>query len=88
MGIPQYGTFTFQGAYIYHFDLQKGFILRGKITHLNDTDLLKAGHQYYGSKAIERILYIKDTLYTLSQGMIKANDLISLQEKNHLIINP
>ena len=87
-GVPQYGTFTFQGAYVYHIDLLKGFTLRGRISHLNDADLLKAGQHYYGPKSVERILYIKDTLYTLSKGMIKANDLASLQEKNSLILNP
>lgn len=55
--------------------------------HLKDEDILKSG-QYYlnSSKAIERIIFIKDTLYTLSQAMIKANDLHSLQEKNSLIL--
>ncbi|MCO1602440.1 beta-propeller domain-containing protein [Desulfosporosinus nitroreducens] len=86
--VPQYGTFSFQGAYVYHFDLNSGFTLRGKISHLEQTDLLKAGQQYYGSKSIERILYIKNTLYTVSKGVIKANDLASLQEKNRLILNP
>jgi len=87
-GVPAYGQFTFQGAYVYQVDLLKGFTLRGKITHLTDADLLKSG-QYYmnNSKAIERILFIKDTLYTISNGMIKANDLTSLQEKNSLILN-
>ena len=40
------------------------------------------------SKAIERIIFIKDTLYTISKEMIKANDFASLQEKNSLILNP
>lgn len=84
-GFPDYGQFTYQGAYVYQFDLVKGFTLRGKITHLKDEDILKSG-QYYpnGSKSVERIVFIKDTLYTLSQAMIKANDLTSLQEKNSL----
>jgi len=87
-GFPEYGQFTYQGAYVYHFDLVKGFTLRGKITHLNDEDILKSGQHYLnGSKAIERIIFIKDTLYTLSQAMIKANDLTSLQERNSLILN-
>jgi len=83
-----YGQFTYQGAYVYHFDLVKGFTLRGKITHLKDEYILKSG-QYYlnSSKAIERIIFIKDTLYTLSQEIIKANDLTSLQEKSSLILN-
>jgi len=81
--IPVYGKFTFQGAYVYQLDLQKGFTLRGKITHLTEADLLKSGQNYmYNSKTIERIIYIKDTLYTISKGMIKANDFDSLQEKN------
>lgn len=84
---PAYGQFSYQGAYVYHFDLDKGFTLRGKITHLKDEDILKSG-QYYlnGSKAIERIIFIKDTLYTLSQAMLKANDLTSLQEENSLML--
>jgi uncharacterized secreted protein with C-terminal beta-propeller domain len=85
---PDYGQFTYQGAYVYHFDLVKGFTLRGKITHLKDEDILKSGQYYLNiSKAIERIIFIKDTLYTLSPEMIKANDFTSLQEKNSLILN-
>ncbi len=85
--IPEYGQFTFQGAYIYQLDLLKGFTLRGKITHLEDADLLKAG-QYYpdSSKMIERIIFIKDTLFTVSQKMLKANDFTSLEEKNSLLL--
>jgi Secreted protein containing C-terminal beta-propeller domain distantly related to WD-40 repeats len=85
--IPEYGQFTFQGAYIYELDLLKGFTLRGKITHLQDEDLFKAGQHYFdNSKMIERIIFIKDTLFTVSQKMIKANDFTSLQEKNSLIL--
>ena len=40
----QYGQFTFQGAYVYQLNLQDGFVLRGKITHLNAEELLKAGY--------------------------------------------
>ena len=80
-GFRCYGEFTFQGAYIYNLDLQKGFQLRGKITHLNEEDYLKAGQHWYDSdKNIERILYSQDTLYTLSPGRIKANTLADLKE--------
>lgn len=86
-GFPDYGQFTYQGAYVYDFDLVKGFTFRGKITHLKAEDILKSGQDYLNSsKSIERIICIKDTLYTLSQAMIKANDLTSLQEKNSLIL--
>lgn len=81
----QYGQFTFQGAYVYQLNLQDGFVLRGKITHLNAEELLKAGYYTVDQeKEIRRILYIKDTLYTLSDGMLKAHGLAGLEERGSL----
>jgi len=78
---PEYGSFAYQGAYVYNFDLTSGFVLKGKITHLSGDDYLKAGNYWYNSeKNIERILYIDDVLYTLSKKFIKANDLNNLTE--------
>jgi inhibitor of cysteine peptidase len=85
--IPQYGNFAFQGAYVYNLDLNSGFSLKGKITHLSAEDYQKAGNYWYDSdKNIERLLYINDTLYTLSNKFIVANQLIDLQEINRLEI--
>jgi uncharacterized secreted protein with C-terminal beta-propeller domain len=79
-GVPAYGQFVFQGAYIYNVDPDRGFNLKGRITHLSETDLLKAGSSWYESdKNVERILYINDTLYTVSGRYIKANNLGSLE---------
>lgn len=84
---PEYGTFSFQGAYVYNIDLARGFALKGKITHLSGEDYLKAGNYWYDSeKDIQRILYINNTLYTLSQGMIMANSMSDLTELNKLEI--
>ncbi|MBU7318012.1 beta-propeller domain-containing protein [Paenibacillus oleatilyticus] len=81
----KYGDFTFQGAYVYGLDLQKGFQLRGKITHLTGDDMNKAGQHWYGSERnIERLLYIGDTLYSSSPDMLKANDLSTLREVGSL----
>ncbi|CAM3379914.1 beta-propeller domain-containing protein [Marinicrinis lubricantis] len=80
-GYPAYGEFAFQGAYVYHLSPEEGFKLRGTISHLDESDMSKAG--YYGfdyRKHVNRILYIGDTLYTLSSAMLKANDLNSLTE--------
>ncbi|MDN5345528.1 MAG: inhibitor of cysteine peptidase [Clostridia bacterium] len=86
-GPPAYGEFTFQGAYVYNINLEQGFTLRGRITHLDDQDYLRAGQQWYDSpKNVNRILYIDNSLYTLSQAMIKAHDLATLQEQNTLAI--
>ncbi|WP_163854961.1 beta-propeller domain-containing protein [Paenibacillus elgii] len=81
----KYGDFTFQGAYVYGLDLQKGFQLRGKITHLTGDDMNKAGQHWYGSERnIERLLYIGDTLYSSSPDMVKANNLNTLREVGSL----
>lgn len=83
--MPAYGEFSFQGAYIYSLDLEKGFQLRKKITHLTAEQQAKAGHEWYDSRDnVRRILYIEDTLYTFSQGMIKAFDMKDLKELNQL----
>lgn len=78
-----YPQTVFIGAYVYGLDLQNGFQLKGKITHLTAqevADLLKNGYGNW-EKTIQRILYIGDTLYTVSQGSVKANNLVdSLKE--------
>lgn len=85
--IPAYGTFTFQGLYIYSIDLSNGLRYRGRITHLSSEDYLKAGDVWYdNSKNINRALYIGDTLYTLSPAMIKANYISDLSEIDTLIL--
>lgn len=76
---PAYGSFSFQGAYVYQIDLQNGLLYRGRITHLREDDYAKAGDYWYDSeKNIRRILYIGDNLYTLSDGMIKAHNMANL----------
>ncbi|HHX94448.1 MAG TPA: hypothetical protein GX691_01305 [Clostridia bacterium] len=87
-GATAYGEFVFQGAYVYSFSIEKGFTLRGKITHLSGEDLLKSGHSWYHSdKNVERVLYIGDILYTTSGRMIKAHDLQTMVEVNQLVLN-
>jgi len=81
-----YGRFTFQGAYVYSIDAENGFKLRGKITHLSDEDYKKSGYYYNPEKHVERILYIGDTLYTLSKGMVKAHELWSMEESGSIMI--
>jgi hypothetical protein len=67
--------------------LTHGFSLKGTITHLSKDDLAQAGgNGYYSDESINRILYIGNTLYTLSNAEIKANDMNNLKEMNHLMI--
>jgi len=80
-----YGRFTFQGAYVYNVDSDQGFKLKGRITHLSDEDYMKSGDWGYNTdRSVERILYIDDTLYTLSKELIKAHNLNSMKEINSL----
>ena len=87
MNTLEYGEFTFQGALVYNLDLENGFKLKGRITHLSDDDYLKAGRSWYDSeKNIRRIIYIGDNLFTLSNSMIKANAMEDLKEKGGVAI--
>ncbi|PKM76231.1 MAG: hypothetical protein CVU90_13370 [Firmicutes bacterium HGW-Firmicutes-15] len=79
--MPDYGSFAFQGAYIYRIDLTDGLQFRGRISHLSPEDYTKAGDSWFDTdKNVERALYIGDTLYTLSPEMIKAHNLSGLWE--------
>lgn len=82
-----YPETVFIGAYVYGLDLREGFTLKGKLTHLTSSemeDLLRNGYANW-EKTIQRIIYMGNTLYTVSQGAVKANDLGSaLKELNFI----
>lgn len=85
-GYKTYRTY-YQGAHVYSIDLKKGFELRAKITHRSDDENYEHDYYWYGdNKKIERLLYINDTLYTLSKAMFKAHDLGNMKEINTLEI--
>jgi hypothetical protein len=82
----QYGQFEFQGAYVYSLSLESGFALKGRITHISEDEYRKAGSYWYdgGGSEIERLLYIRDSLYALSQSAVTANDIATMEEKGRL----
>jgi uncharacterized secreted protein with C-terminal beta-propeller domain len=63
-----------QGAYIFDVTLENGFVLRGNVTHLESTVGYEYGHE------VQRILYIENVLYTVSDTMVKMNSLATLEE--------
>ena len=82
-----YGEFKFQGAYVYKLSLADGFELKGRITHMDDDEMLKTGYYWYGgSSSVTRSLYIGDVLYTLSNSMVKMNNLNTLSEINSVTL--
>lgn len=73
----------FQGAYVYKLNPEDGFQLQARLTHYAEGE--RPSEYRYGrgdgsivNKDVERALYIEDTLYTVSQGMVMANGLVSL----------
>jgi len=75
-----------QGAYVFDIDLS-GFTLKGKISHLNETDETQDEDywpRYDYSAQVRRSLYMDDVLYTISSRMIKMNDLADLIEINKI----
>ena len=80
-----YGKLTFQGAIVYGVDLQKGFVEKGRISHVNLENNSRYFNYDYG-KEVERIIYIGDTLFTVSKGLIKAVNMNDMKEKTSLEI--
>ncbi|MBZ9688648.1 beta-propeller domain-containing protein [Clostridium estertheticum] len=81
-----YSKQVFQGAYVYNIDLVNGFKLRGTITHLLPTDVNIDGYVSGYDRNIQRILFIDEMLYTISNDVIMANDFNDLFFKNKIII--
>jgi hypothetical protein len=77
----QYKT-TLQGALVYTVNLENGFKKRGEITHYTTEDIAKMGQYwpYDYNKEIQRIVYIGNYLYSISQGLIKASGLTDVKE--------
>jgi len=67
-----------QGAYIFDLSLEQGFTLEGKITHQHVVDQIEYNLN------INRILYIDNVLYTISNNKVKMNDMESLQPLNEI----
>jgi uncharacterized secreted protein with C-terminal beta-propeller domain len=86
--VPEYGKFTFQGAYVYNIDLVKGMTLKGKISHLTDEDYMKSGDYWYNesNKNVQRVLYIGDVIYTISNNKLMAHDIKNINKLGEIQI--
>jgi uncharacterized secreted protein with C-terminal beta-propeller domain len=76
-GNEYYGSFSWQGAFVYKVDLQNGFTLLGQITHRenkNDYD------------DVQRVIYIGDVLYTVSHNKIKSTDMNGFKELDAIAV--
>jgi len=84
-GSPERGEYTFQGVFVFNVSLEDGFVERGRITHVTEEDELKRGYYFDDVYSVKRSLYIGDVLYTLSERMLKANNLGSLKELKEFV---
>lgn len=73
---------TFEGAIVYTVDLVNGFKERGRVSHYD-----KGYYDYSATnlpeneylKAISRVVFMNNSLYSVSQAMIKQGDLNTVQ---------
>jgi len=80
----EFGEFTFQGAYIIRLTLD-GFEYQDRITHISEDEKQESEDWWYwrySSAYISRSLYIDEVLYTISNQMVKMNNLDDLSEIN------
>lgn len=82
---------TFQGGIVYTVDLEKGFQLRGKVTHYENADAFKAsGEYFYGNPGlnVQRLLYIGENLYAISPDVVSAYQLSTVTPVKKIEILP
>jgi inhibitor of cysteine peptidase len=80
-----FGLFTFQGAYVYRLSLDNGFEYKGRITHQTPEEIQQQTDGYYwywgsSNTDITRTLFIGDVIYTVSESMVKMNNLDDLSD--------
>ncbi len=88
---PEYDRYntTFSGAMVYELSKNKGFIQKGQITHFENQDIIKIGDYWPRDyqKNIQRILFIGNNLFTISESKVKANNIKTMEEVNEIKID-
>ncbi|WP_108670893.1 beta-propeller domain-containing protein [Peribacillus acanthi] len=74
--------FEFQGGYVYSVNPESGFTFKNKITHQKGTPIYEDWEN-----AIDRFVYIGNTLYSISPYTITAHDFTTSQKIGTLEIN-
>ena len=87
------GDYSKQSAYVFDISVENGIELKGTVTHdlemqseeTDSDDIYYYNYDYENS--IKRTLYIDDVLYTISDNMVKMNNLNTLDEINSVSLN-
>ncbi|HOI13371.1 MAG TPA: beta-propeller domain-containing protein [Methanoculleus sp.] len=77
-----YGTTTWQGAYAYSVDPKEGFTLAGTVTHAEKG----SSYSWNSPDAVQRSLFMEDTLYTVSHRSIIMTDLADGSRLNEVFL--
>ena len=88
------GDYSKESAYVFDISVEGGIELKGTITHdlevepEEEYDPWDDDYYYMGNygNSIKRTLYIEDVLYTVSDNMVKMNDLETLEEINSITL--
>jgi len=87
------GDYSKESAYVFDISVEGGIELKGTITHdlevePEEEDDPWDDYYYTGNygNSIKRTLYIEDALYTVSDNMVKMNDLETLEEINGITL--
>ena len=80
-----WGESVFQGAYIYDLSVDDGFELRGTATHYGDFEA-EYNESYDYTKWLNRILYIGDYFYTVSEAFVKAHNMDDLDDAGEAVL--
>ena len=78
-------NYTAEGYFVYNINLEKGLELKGVVEHEKNKTTNYYG-TYYSSRLL-RGMWIKNNLFTISEDMIKVNDLDDLSAVSELKIN-
>ena len=73
-------NYTAEGYFVYNINLEDGFKLKGIIEHEKENKSSKNGYSYgsYYNGRLLRGLWIENNLFTISEDMIKVNNLDDL----------
>lgn len=91
------GYYSQQEAYVFNVSLEDGIVLKGTITHMESDETCPYESYdastwvypwYYHDYSVKRSLYIDNVLYTISDGLVKMNDLKDLSEINKIELHP
>jgi len=85
------GDYWCQDAYVFHISVENGIVLEGTVTHQENMPYSEDDYysvcsywRYDSSRSVKRSLYIDNVLYTISDGLVKMNNLADLSEINEV----